>query len=102
MPASEFEEWYHYYHVQPFGSKRGNMHAAIIAATIRNIYRPKGARPIDWKDFLFVPESEHREAALKSGFSQLAAMAVPKKQAKREAKRRRKQRDRSRKAGRKA
>lgn len=102
MSAAEFEEWYQYYHEQPFGSKRDNMHAAIVAATMRNMFRATGTNPIDWKDYLFVHESEHREASLAKAMNQLMAIAVPKRQAKKDAKRRRKERDRSRKTRRKA
>ena len=102
MSAAEFEEWFQYYHEQPFGSKRDNMHAAIIAATMRNMFRAAGATAIDWKDFLFVHESEHRENALAKAMNHLMAIAVPKRQAKKDAKLRRKKRDRSRKTRRKA
>lgn len=106
MHPTEFEEWFQYYHEQPFGSKRHNMHAAVIAATLVNIFRAKGSKAINWKDFLFVRESEHLETALESAFKHLMAIAVPKGQAKKLAKkertRRRKDRDRSRKTSRKA
>lgn len=101
MPATEFEEWFQRYHEQPFGTKRDNMHAAIIAATIRNVFRSKDSKAVDWKDFLFVQESEHRKSALGNAVNQLIAMAVPKAQAKKQ-KARSKKRDRSRKASRKA
>lgn len=105
MHPAEFEEWFKYYHEQPFGSKRDNMHAAVIAATLVNMFRAKGSKAINWKDFLFVHEGEHRESALESAVKHLMAIAVPKGQAKKLAKkertRRRKDRDRSRKAGRK-
>jgi len=99
MSPVEFEKWFHYYHEQPFGSKRHNMHAAIIAATIANVFRSKGTKAVNWKDFLFVSESEHREAALQAAIKHLVSIAVPKGQSK---KLRRKQRDRSRKTRRKA
>ena len=106
MHPAEFEEWFQYYHEQPFGSKRHNMHAAIIASTLVNAFRSKGTRPINWKDFLFVSETEHREAALEQAVKHLMAIAVPKglakKLAKKERTRRRKERDRSRKTRRKA
>jgi hypothetical protein len=77
------------------------MHAAIVASTIRNVFRSKSSEPVDWKDFMFVQESEHRESALGNAVNTLIAMAVPKAQAKKLSKARRKKRDRSRKASRK-
>ncbi len=82
MPPKEFEEWFQRYHEQPFGTKRDNMHAAIVAATLRNVFRSQNAKAVDWKDFMFVQESEHRKSALGDAVNTLIAMAVPKAKAK--------------------
>jgi hypothetical protein len=51
MSSEEFVDWQLYYETNPFGPKRGDMQAAIVASTIANVNAPKGKK-YAVKDFL--------------------------------------------------
>lgn len=52
MGYSEFVEWTAYYAEEPFGEARGDIQAALIAATIVNVNRKKGSRARKISEFL--------------------------------------------------
>lgn len=58
MPSSEFEEWKILYQIEPFGDKRGDIQAALIAQTVANMLRdPKAkAYPLDMFLLSFEPK----------------------------------------------
>lgn len=68
-----------FYGEEPWGSYRDNIHAAIIASTMRNIFRKKGSRPVDWQTFMLVDKAEHKRSNLASFVSWMRAMAKPRK-----------------------
>lgn len=76
------------------------MHAAIITANLRNVFRSKESEIVKWEDFMVSRREEQSQSALGVAVNQLIALATPVKASK--AEKRRKKRDRSRKARRKA
>jgi hypothetical protein len=57
MPASDFYEFMLYEQLEPFGDRRGDVQAGVIAATIANVNRSKSTdryfKPTD-----FIPDWE--------------------------------------------
>ena len=51
MSSDEFADWMLYYEINPFGPKRGDIQAGIIASTVCNVNAAKGRR-YAIKDFL--------------------------------------------------
>lgn len=68
-----------FYAEEPWGAWRDNVHAAFIAATIRNVFRKKGTRAVEWNDFMLVNKSEHQRGKLSSFVSWMKSMAKPRK-----------------------
>lgn len=52
MDSREFAEWLALESVEPWGSVREDWQAALIAATIANVYRKPGSPPIEVREFL--------------------------------------------------
>jgi len=51
MGAGELSEWMAYDAIEPIGPERGDLQAAVVAATIANIHRKKGKKPFKLSDF---------------------------------------------------
>ncbi|MGE5619531.1 MAG: DUF4035 domain-containing protein [Sphingomonadaceae bacterium] len=58
ISSRELTEWIEYAKLEPFGEERADLRAAIVAATIANVYRRKGSKPFKPSDFMpaFGPE----------------------------------------------
>lgn len=41
MPYAEFIRWQAFYQIEPFGVRRDNLHAAMIASTVANCHSKK-------------------------------------------------------------
>ncbi|MGH2437501.1 MAG: phage tail assembly protein T [bacterium] len=52
ITGNEFAEWIAYMELEPFGEERGDLRSAIIACTVANANRRKGARPFRPEDFM--------------------------------------------------
>lgn len=53
MGSAELAEWMAYERIAgPLGGRRGDIQAAIVAATVANAQRPKGKRALKPQDFL--------------------------------------------------
>jgi hypothetical protein len=63
MSSEEFSEWAAYYELNPFGPKRADYQAAVIARTIAQANAPKG-KTFQIKDFVLEfktrTEQDHR------------------------------------------
>lgn len=59
IDSREFAEWVAYYKIDPFGNKRGDMQAGIIAASNVNLWSKGKVSPAD-----FMPEFETRTMTL--------------------------------------
>lgn len=57
ISSAEFAEWMAYYHLEPFGFHANFLQAGIIASTIANANRKKGAKPFKPNDF--IPKSQY-------------------------------------------
>ena len=55
LTAKQFQQWQHYYALEPFGAKRDNYHAALVA---RAIYHMHGASKITLEDLLLTFEPQ--------------------------------------------
>ena len=77
MSAEEFVDWQLYYEMNPFGSKRDDIQAAMIASTVANVNAPKGKR-YRLKDFLpefksqYAPKPTMDNAQILATFQELA------------------------------
>lgn len=58
MSAQEFDEWWSYFQVEPFGEERADLRMGIIASTLANINRDAKARPEPYRPLDFMPYSE--------------------------------------------
>lgn len=52
ISSLELAEWAAYYEIEPFGQERDNLHAGIVAATVANVNRGKGKKPVQAGDFM--------------------------------------------------
>lgn len=59
MSANEFFEWMIMEQIEPFGDKRGDIQAGLIAQIIANIHRDPNKDPYQLEDFL--PQFEERK-----------------------------------------
>ena len=52
MPAVEVSAWRAFYRISPFGDYRSDVGVGVIASTIANVNRRKGASPYSPDDFM--------------------------------------------------
>lgn len=52
MSVAKFWEWMAYSQLEPFGERRADNRAAMIASTIANVHRGKHQRAFSAKDFM--------------------------------------------------
>lgn len=52
MPARLLTEWMIFYKMEPFGERRADLRAGIVAATIANANRSKGQSVFKAEDFM--------------------------------------------------
>lgn len=67
--AREFVEWIAIYRQDPWSEERADARAAIVAATIANVNRPKGRRPHRMQEFMLQykrPRKRQSMAEMKS------------------------------------
>ncbi len=60
VSSRELSEWMAYAQIEPFGEKRADLRAGIVASTMANIHRGK-RKPFNPEDFM--PEFERQEKA---------------------------------------
>lgn len=63
MSAQEYDDWWAYYQVEPFGEERGDLRAGIIASTLANIHRDPKRRPEGYKPLDFMPYADRTSPA---------------------------------------
>lgn len=63
-PAPLWAEWQAYYELEPWGDERADLRSGLIAATVHNVWRGKGARAKTALDFC--PLIERPKAAPQS------------------------------------
>jgi hypothetical protein len=56
IDSREFNQWIAYYLLEPFGPRREDQRFGVVAATIANVNRKKGAPPFKWDQFF--PEAK--------------------------------------------
>ena len=69
----EIQEWGAYFSIEPFGQDRDNLHAAIVASVIANVFGGKGkkAQP---SDFMFRDHQEAETEKIAAMFKHFDAM----------------------------
>ena len=72
MPARVFREWLLYAETNPWGEKRADWRAAMVAATMASLWRGKGQRRPKIGDFL--PKFKRRRKKEKTPKDHLRAM----------------------------
>lgn len=70
MSSRELSEWATFFSLEPFGDMRGDIQAAIVAATIANVNRKQGSKPLN--PTVFMPKFEQDRG--QSMAEQLAAV----------------------------
>ena len=65
-----------YYRIDPFGTERGDLQAGIVASTIANVYRKKGATPATPNDFRLKFEGMSGRRSAKDIFSMVKTWAL--------------------------
>mgnify|MGYP001589396703 CR=1 FL=1 len=58
MSNREFQDWFLYEQIEPFGEKRDDLRAGILWSLLANIHRRKGASPIQIADYPLIKESK--------------------------------------------
>ena len=58
MSNREFQEWYLYEQLQPFGEKREDLRAGIIWQLFATVYGKKGASPVNVEDYPLLKASK--------------------------------------------
>ena len=48
MTAREFKEWQAYFDIEPFGEKRADLRAGIVASTVHNMQTRHSLKPSDF------------------------------------------------------
>jgi hypothetical protein len=71
LDSRELTAWMAYETVEPFGERRANLHAGIVAATVANVNRDRHARVFQPTDFLL---EFGRERTQKDDEANMAAM----------------------------
>lgn len=62
ITGNEFSEWIAYMELEPFGEERGDLRSAIVAMTMANAWRKKGARLFKPEDFMPDFDGSRRKA----------------------------------------
>lgn len=62
ISSRELTEWIAFDQVEPIGDRRGDLQAGVVAATVANVNRAKGARAYLVTDFM--PEYGRKEVAV--------------------------------------
>ncbi len=52
MTSRQLAEWIAYYRMEPWGEDRADLRSGIVASTMANINRKKGASPFKPEDFM--------------------------------------------------
>lgn len=71
-----------FWRTEPWGPKRDNMHAGIVAAALANSFRGKKQQPVTHQDFMFMTADEaaaHRTDKMKNWFFSVAKKKKSKK-----------------------
>lgn len=52
ITTRDFQGWQRYYRIEPWGERRADLRAGIVAAAVRNAMRGRGSRAFRAQDFL--------------------------------------------------
>lgn len=65
MTSTQIAEWMAYFRLEPFGERRADLRAGIIASTVANAHKAKDSRPYKPQDFMpdFEQGTDEDEAA---------------------------------------
>lgn len=74
MPASEFFEWMILESIEPFGDRRGDIQAGLVAMTYANANRTPNTNPYPLSDFL--PEWEPSQEPIQTQEKQTDIMML--------------------------
>ena len=79
LDSRELTAWMAYESVEPFGERRANLHAGIVAATVANVNRDRHARAFQPTDFLLEfgreRRSGHDDVQMEAMRAQMALIA---------------------------
>ncbi len=65
IDSAELTEWMAVYRIELFGEIRADYRAGVIASTLANIHRKKGAKPFSPQDFMPFLEREPEDLSAK-------------------------------------
>ena len=68
-----------FYSEDPWGSRRDNIHAGLVASTIANAFRSKKGKAITYQDFMLVDRSDYRKKKTSEFLGWLGKVAQNKK-----------------------
>ena len=65
LSSRQLAEWMAYFRLEPFGERRADLRAGIIASTVANAHRARESRPYRPQDFMpdFEQGTDEDEAA---------------------------------------
>lgn len=83
MTVREYMDWATLYSVEPWGEKRDDLHAGIVASTFANAFRGKGQKAFKPADFMpderrsrMARDPKQMQAQLKALMVQQRAMGI--------------------------
>ena len=77
LGSAELSEWIAFYELEPFGPRRDNYHAGMIAAMIANSNRAKGAKAVSPSDFMLEDPATGAKKRTQTAISHLLHVATP-------------------------
>lgn len=71
VSAAEFSEWMAYDRIEPFGERRADLRAGIVAAVTANAFRGKDSKPFQASDFMPDFDKKTKEQSPEEMFNRL-------------------------------
>jgi len=68
--------WMAYYSLEPFGPRRDNIHAGLIASTLANCNRRKNSKPFTPNDFMLKDEETQKQEKMTEFFGKMRTLAA--------------------------
>jgi hypothetical protein len=76
MSSRELSEWAAYYGMEPFGERKADYRAGMVAATIANVNRAQNSKPFKPDDFFPEPRFDEADDDEESWVKQQAMAAM--------------------------
>ena len=79
MSSAELQDWQAYESAEPFGAKRDNYHAGLIAALIHNLHCDERDAPLSPDDFMLKSDAQRARESTRSLMRFMLQISEPEK-----------------------